>query len=467
MCPSLGSNRCNRLQLKELELKKGLNAINDNVFIISPDVGPDVQAVIGAKNSRAPDLKARWEELVNKTDIPLEDWDWSNPPQPVKDFLDMNLAGYAHASIGEMAPVFVSNQGFGWPASWLALDFPGYVGQEASSRVVEQNAVPDAREICRFAPESLQDLHEAWLGFYDSLDQQVDGEAASKAYRFDNKRFALPGTMRTGTGYYGSKARDTVRHLQIMESFGGFAAELAGEFLEGCAAYAPQTVKSLTMKNGQKRSPRTNHYGHWRTLSLTALHDLTPDSHPKDGVHFYPADFTDRHANLVQNRDAPRTYMDDLYHQCGQVRVVQYVSVGTSRDEHRHRMAMPWTVQVVVDNDDRLVLCPWTPFDVPEELWDLTNRRFFELWDNAETPVEKWQALHALPFCAMLRMESYTTLPYMLYKAELRSGAPNGHWEYKKQNMELLRQMCAYLPKSVVDRELISGVLDQETDNLI
>jgi hypothetical protein len=448
--------------------KKGLIEVGEHAFILSPDLGPDVQAVVGAKNSRAPSLKKRWRELVESTPIPVEEWDWQDPPEPVKRFLDLNLAGYAHASIGEMAPVWVSNDGFGWPAAWLLLDMPRFIGQESSSRVIDQGDVENSREPCRYAPPETHELHHLWLEFYDSLGEDDRG-AKSRAYKFDDRRFALPGTMRTGTGYYNANSRDVVRHLQHMTAFGGFAGELAEEYLAACLAYAPKAVESLTMRDGKPRPPRHNPKGQWRGLghvdgSMLLRH---AGSMCEQGVVL---DFIMFNRDMLESvhvtRPGPREYLDELYHHCGQIGLTQFVSVGTARDEHRHRMCMPWRVDVVFDGDGP-ALCPWTPFEVPPDLWRKTGDVFNDLWENAESPVERWRALHALPFCAMLRMSSRPTLPSLLYKAELRAGAPNGHWEYKRQNAQILRHLCKMLPPHVVEREHIGGVLAQETENLL
>lgn len=463
---------------------KGLIQVSDHIFILSPDLGSDVQAVVGAMNSRAPNLVKRFLELVEKTDVPIEDWDWNDPPPQVAAFLNRNLAGYSHASIAEMAPVWVSGDRIGWPSAWMLLDFTRYIGQECSSRVIDQNDVENCRDICRYAPSGLEDLHGRWLDFYDSLGA-TQNEKGSKSYVFDDKRFALPGTMMTGLGYYNCDSRDVVRHLQVMQRVGGWVGTLAGEFLDGCAAYAPNATKSLTCnKDGSPRKPRPNNKGQWKEISLLRSEKL-PSSmtgrrsgeSPSDVSRVFmlkeAASFDRRDFSLGKllkrptHRLGPREYLDELYHHCGQVGVTHYVSVGTARDEHRHRMCMPWTIDVVCD-DRGPMLCPWTPFDVPDDLWKMTQDKFMSLWRDAGDDIAlKWQALHALPFCALLKMSAVTTLPYLLYKAELRAGAPNGHWEYREQNKSLIRQMVKYLPNDFVLDECIGGVLVEDTPNLI
>jgi hypothetical protein len=449
-------------------MKSGMLNVSKNVWILSPDMGPDVGAVMAAKSSRAAHLPKRFEELVAAAGCEPEQWDWQQPPKAVEDFLALNLAGYSHASIGEMAPVWVYAEGMGWPLAWLLLDFPRVICQENSSRVIDQHHVPERLNICEGADPRLQRLHDAWMAFYDGLpSEKVDGASGkSRAYKFDDRRFALPGTMRTGVGYFGAPARDVVRHLERMEHLSGWVKDWADQYLEGVAAYAPATSKSL------RRGARDDAMGHWNVR----LHDLGGaadwDGHAvgmvsaQEGVRLQLAHFSSvqgagayAHAlAYAEPRKGPRSYLDPLYARTPQLDVVQYVSVGTARDEHRHRPLMPFDMSPVV-NGDAVVFAPWTPFEVPADLAALTSELFFELWHEATTKAAKWQALHALPFCALLRLEYQADLPNLVYKAELRASTSNAHWEYKAQNTRILELLAQKLPQEVIEREKITSHL--------
>ena len=402
-----------------------------------------MMATMGAKNSRAPDLRKRWDELASQYP---EGWDWDDPPGPIVKFIDQNLAGYSHASIAEMAALWVYSDGFGWPSAWLLLDFPLFIGQEASSRVIDQRRV--AREMCRFAPDGLQELHDAWMDLYDELKGEKGG-----VYTQDKRRFALPGTMRTGLGYYNNQVRAVVRHLEEMSLLGDWQKEIADEYLAAAEISAPHTVRAA--RRDRDYCPN----GQWYDLGLRVETDLP--FQPSEGVELENLSFepTKRRA-----RPQARRYMNRMYAQDGQFRVTHLVSVGTARDEHRHRACMPWKLEVVVDDDLNPVLCPYTPFEVDPDLWAKTCAEFRRIWDTGD----RWGALHALPFCAYVAMTSVTTIDALVYKAELRAGAEGGHWEYREQNLQLIRDLCGMLPPWFVRREHLAGLISGgEQENLL
>lgn len=403
-------------------------------------------ATMGAKNSRAPDLMKRWDEL---SALAPDGWDPDDPPESIVKFIDRNLAGYGHASIAEMAALWIYSDGFGWPAAWLLLDLPLFIGQEASSRVIDQNRV--SRQVCRFAPKNLKHLHERWLKVYDGLKGD-DGAV----YTQDNRRFALPGTMRTGMGYYNNQARAVVRHLEEMSELGGWQGEVAGEYLAAAEIFAEHTVKAA------RREGRHVPHGRWFNLCLRQMPEGI--ERPEDGVFVDTSRFHPRGDQDRVTRPGPRRYLDPGWRSDGVIEVRHVLSVGTARDEHRHRACMPWTLEVLVDEYGDPVFCPYTPFDVPRSLWRATCAEFRRIWKTGD----KWGALHALPFCAMVSMRASASLDALVYKAELRAGAEGGHWEYKRQNMALIRQLSTLLPQWLVEQESIDGMLKLHVEeNLI
>jgi len=418
---------------------------------------PDVAATLGAKMSRAYDLMAKWDDIVDKS--PPEPWDVNDLPPPVKSFVSTNLGSYGHASIAEMAHIFVAVNDIGWPASWLMLDTPLFVGQENSSRVIDQTNL-GSQGPCRFAPQQALDLHDEWMELYNS----TEGAGVKGAYKFDDRRFVLPGTAKTGVVLAGMTTRAASRHLQRLSGLGGWIKEMTADFKDGIKACAPNVAAALDidkdrnssssfLKNGPGiitvRQDRINAPCEiYDRESHTYLeHLVSIELRDDDG-----SDELDYISAGADHRNGRGDYLDEAYHHGPDFKLKQMLSVGTARDEHRHRPMMPYKLDVVIDRQtDLLAKIPYCPIEIPDDLWRRTSEAFHDIYRSGD----RWGALYALPFCAMLNMTSVSKLPDIVYKLELRAYAKGAHWEYRDQNMALLEQLREILSDEFIELEQI------------
>jgi len=457
------------------DLKRVESTPKSEVRILSASVGPEVQAVLGAKRSRASDIEKRWAEFVA---ISTKKGDADTA---VKDFFDTNIKGYSHASIADMCPVWADLNGVGPMAAWMLLDFDMFSGQEVSSRVIDQGATAERRAVCSTAPDHprLHELHEKWLNFYDGLTASNAG-AEAKAYKFDDKRFALPGTMRSGVTFGNVRARDYMRHAQNLKLFGGMGAQLGQQMIDAAAAYIPSMTDGLTMhlnEHGEEVERQGQYVKNWHDVGTAwvsgewrmqaALIGCETGVKLNFAEDFLCAPEQVRHlfwlgalADRGPGRTKHRAYFTESYKHLPRFQLTQVLSLGTARDEHRHRRAMPWDFKVVVDENRQPLFCPWAPFKRPDALWKETCEVFNELRDADPTAQGFWSALHALPFCATVVLSSTLDLPALVYKAELRATAPNAHWEYKRQNLEVLRRLVELLPRQFVEANHLHAVVE-------
>lgn len=419
---------------------KPVEGVNDTYICIAD---ADTRAVMGAKTSRAANLKKRWEELMASNDG--EHWPWGDPPEMVTKFLDKNLKEYMHASIAEMAEVFVHGRGMGWPSAWLLEDNPLFVGQEVSTRAVD--LLEEDRPPCTYADRRLFDLHYKWVELFETLKESVAG----RGYKFDEIRWALPGTTRTGVTMC-NKVRDGVRHLEQIAGLGRPFDRLAEQMLAGFDAYAPRATDAV------RRGPRTPS-SLWKPELLLSPSDVSrrwlksrcARVRSRVPVMGYPP------TSHVKRKKAG-AYLDPSWNFYGEFEFEVTCSVAAARDWHRHRAVMPWKLTVLIDEDEQLVQSPFYDMSVmPGELWEDTSQKFFEILNDDDTP--DWLALHALPFGATVQLKCHGKLPALLYMLELRYGSKGANPEYKEQARQGLYSLAAVLGPSITQREQILGSL--------
>lgn len=424
--------------------------VRDDVYIMNPAVGADTMAVMGAKMSRAPDLRVRWEDLVQHAD---GEWDFRSPPKPVRDFLEMNLAQYGHASIASMAKaVWVYAHGFGWPAAWLLEDFPLFDGQEVSTRAVDAAKIPGKHgpgSVCTYSPVGMDDLHDAWMELY----AEERAKAGKGGWRFDDARVYLPGTTPTGV-VITNDVRAIARQMDLIRALGGEWEGLAEQVMAGVSAASPVTTQSVGWRNRQ--AP-----GHWR-FGVRRRPD-TESVTPEQAVDLVQHDtgITVRRPVGAVARPHARSYLDPLWREAPRFRIRMLCSVACARDWHRHRPVMPWRLSVVLDMDDRIVLAPW--YRMEEKVSSNLLAKTSDAFISAGGLNGNFGALHALPFGALVELTAVGTLPELLYMLELRATAEGANPEYKAQALEGIRQLCEIVPEDIVREEQLDAALSRDT----
>lgn len=421
------------MRSKETDL--GFREVSPDVYVCIADA--DTRAVMGAKTSRAPDLAKRWEELMEASD--WDDWEWGHPPEAIKAFLDKNLKEYMHSSIAEMAEVFVHGRRMGWPSTWLITDNPLFVGQEVSTRAVDMTK-GDLAEPCKYSDPRLANIHARWVDLFNYLCKTY---VSGRGYKFDDVRWAMPGTSQTGITIC-NKVRDGVRNLEQIQGMGGVWADMAGELLEGFKSYAPRSTDAV-MRG--PRAPKST----WKPEIYEENVGLPPDITLAMTRHMW-------HRGGMPDREKSNTYLDPIWSYFGQFKITIRCSVAAARDWHRHRACMPWQLRVPMDEFEQLI--PSHHYDMselPDQLWRDTSAMFLELHKEDE-----WQALHALPFGAVVELTGLASLPDLLYMLELRYSSDGANAEYKAQAKEGLENLAYLLGPSIAGRLNILGCIKDE-----
>ena len=417
----------------ETDLQDYWHHINDDTFVISSPQLEDYKAVMGAKTSRAPDMVRKSLDLDSEGKL--------------SDFLSMNLAGYGHASIGEMANPWVHHRGFGTWLGYLLTDNPLFIGQEVSTRAVDvgglgakivtnDDGFPDT--MAYDAPEELREQHDKLYAIFTELKQGV----GKGGWKFDDIRWALPSTVKTGiTTTY--NARALIRHLERIEGLGNWTERTVDNFYKGVKACSPETFKSLKRERG-RQVPHA-----WKTINTfnPQSTDPTPtlDKSLRLSANFFP--WEELILDDIESSIDPREkgeYLDDYYNRIGRFDVEIFCSVAVARDWHRHRSVMPWDLEVVQRNG-LPVLCPWFDYqDRKDEVQDIMNKSY-DYFKKVNGTTESLRGLYTLPFGAMVRMTCKATLPALLYMMELRFSTSGANFEYKEQARQGLIQLCDIL----------------------
>lgn len=436
--------------------------VRDGVAVLDPSVGADTMAVLGAMMSRAPDLGRKIDRVLADilTEEGIESWSYDAPPERIARFLLDNVAGYGHASIASMAKsIFIYLEGFGWPSAWLLEDFPLFDGQEVSTRAVKATQIPGRNgpgTVCRYAPDGLDELHAQWLAEYAT----AAANATTGNWKFDDSRVFLPGTIPTGV-VITQDVRAIARHFDKIRALGGTFEQLADQGYAGLETLAPITTQSV---GHRPRRPESS----WRVGRVDhEVFDLTPNRAVRVRLHDADPgpDAWEAMLREIPARPGPSTYLDARWAHAPRFHIEIYCSVAVARDFHRHRPMMPWTLDVVYGEDGKIAAAPWYGVRerVGSHLWDATNTAFERLvgWgQDPETAIRRGlEALHALPFGTLVRLQAVASLPALLYMLELRANAPGANAEYRSQARSGLEQLCDLLPPAVVEAEQIDGVL--------
>jgi len=442
--------------------------IAPGVAVLDPSVGADTMAVLGAMMSRTGDLRSRWDALLAAAQkdalasgVPFR-WDYQNPPARIRSFLESNLAGYSHASIGSMAKsVFLFLSGFGWPSAWLLEDSPLFDGQEVSTRAVRGELTLGADgpgTVCRYASPGMEDLHAKWLEVYKTVADAATGGG----WKYDDARLLLPGTVGSGV-VWTNDVRTIARLLDHIQGLGGVWADLAQQGYVGLEALAPVTTQAMARR---QRSALQQWAPTPRLLSDATYTAMAEDAGA--GTHLTLADgerpgIWEELLEETTPREGPSRHLDPMWKRAPRLDFRLVTTVAVARDWHRHRPVMPWTLSPCVDTEGNLRFAPWSAAltdPATSELRAQTSSMYRRLLEEAGADRGlQWQALHSLPFGALVEIRCVGTLPDILYALELRYTVQGANPEYKRQAEVGLEQLAQCVPSRVVEREQLSGVL--------
>lgn len=400
--------------------------VAEDLFVIRAEGLEDFRAVVGAKTSRA-------AKLDIKADIDSEG---------VEKFLTMNLAGYGHASIGEMSFPTVHHRGIGWVSAWLLEDDPLFIGQEISTRAVDVRKLPKGDQVCYDAPTGLDKYNEYFWNLFQELDDKND---LSRGYKFDNIRWAMPGTSRVGVTYM-MNTRAAMRHLERLESV-PFISECVDNFYKGIEACAPYVYKSL--RKGKRRA-----YSRWTDIENIDISrsSLDFDSSIEIEAPLSLEEGLKRTASVSGRSE--KDYLDPEFNSLGMFKFNLTCSVAAARDWHRHRPMMPWKIKLVLDNNIPFV-APW--YDLGEYESEV-NKMIAEGYGKTRN-ISSLDKLYSLPYGATVNIEGWGTLPYLLYMLELRAAAGGSNFEYANHAKAGLRKLISILGKDFVKKHSIDRVL--------
>ena len=409
--------------------------IKEDLFVIRSEGLEDFRAVLGAKTSRAYDLNIR-------ADIDREG---------VEKFLTMNLAGYGHASIGEMAFPSVHHRGIGWIGAWLMEDDPLFVGQEVSTRAVDVRKGNRGTTPCYDAPKGLEKHNEFFWNLFQELD---DKNELKKGYKFDNIRWAMPGTSRLGVTYM-MNARAGMRHLERLESV-PFMKECVDNFMLGVKECAPFVFDSLRKK---ARKP----YSRWLDVKEIEVNKRDLDYNNSVFVEA-PLGLEESISSLdhITGR-AERDYLDPDFKALGIFKLKIYSSIAGARDWHRHRVAMPWKISLLTDNGNPFI-APW--YDLKGYDAEVNNRikEDYSLTKNIDKE-NSFQKLYSLPYGATVCIEALVPLPELLYMLELRASAGGSNFEYASHAKAGLEKLCKVMGTRFTNKHGLDRVLKRLENN--
>jgi hypothetical protein len=356
-----------------MKINKFWKEIKEGLYAIRAEGLEDFRAVLGAKTSRAADLNIRAE--IDESGI--------------ETFLTMNLAGYGHASIGEMSFPAVHHRGIGWIGAWLVEDDPLFVGQEVSTRAVDVRKAPSGAMRCYDSPELL-DSHNRF--FWDLFDELSKKNELTKGYKFDHIRWAMPGTTRLGVTFM-MHTRAAIRHLERLESI-PFMEECVNNMLIGIKECSPFVFNSLRKK---ARSP------HYRWTNFETITLKKSDLNEDRSIEITPPSDLEMQMQTLEHLPArgEKDYLDPEFKNLGLFKIKIYCSIAAARDWHRHRPMMPWKISTVVDKNGYPYVSPFYDLGNYETVVNQAIKKDF----NSTKNIDSMQKMYALPFGSIVCIE--------------------------------------------------------------
>ena len=415
-------------------LTKYWKAIGKDLFVLRAEGLEDFRAVVGSKTSRATNLDL-------KADLDRDG---------VEKFLSLNLAGYGHASIGEMSFPTIHHRGFGWVGAWLMEDDPLFVGQEVSTRAVDMRKLPEGNKMCYDAPSFLQNHHDLFWNIFNELNEK---NSETKGYKFDNIRWAMPGSTKVGVTYM-MNARAAMRHMERLASI-PFMEKCVENFKLGVRECSPFVFDAL---DKGKRSM----YNRWSKLDVVKVKENSLDFSNSIKIEcLRDLNSIDIYKNAKTYRArGERDYLDPDFKVITPFKLTMICSVAAARDWHRHRPVMPWQIRMVTNEDGSPFIAPW--YDISGYESDV-KRDLKESFDNSKDLLnsngDKFQALYSMPYGALVEIECNGSLPDILYMLELRHGAGGANFEYSMHAREGLKQLCDILGKDFTNYHSLDRTL--------
>ena len=416
------------------DVSKYWQEIGEGLFVIKADGLEDFRAVVGSKTSRATDLSIR-------ADISNEG---------IEKFLTANLAGYGHASIGEMSFPTVHHRGIGWMGAWMMEDDPLFVGQEVSTRAVDVRKLPNGHLPAYDAPDFLQGHNDLFWNIFKELDEK---NPETRGYKFDRIRWAMPGSARVGVTYM-MNARAAMRHLERLEAV-PFMGKCVNNFLKGVETCSPYVYNAL------RKGPRAPQ-NRWTTVNtiVKRAKDLDLES-SVELAGPYSVEETHYFKNMKEIAPRPdKDYLDPALRSLGVFKLRIFTSIAGARDWHRHRPVMPWQINLVTDEDGLPYVAPW--YDTTGYEADVKNdikENFTKAKPIFESANDKMQGFYAMPYGTMVAIDAYATLPDLLYMCELRCGSGGVNFEYAEQGISGLKQICKIMGKEFTEYHSLDRVL--------
>lgn len=409
----------------------------------------------------------------------------------VQKFFDLFVGKYGHSSVMELVgspSVYV--EGVSWYTAYRSFDNPLVKGQEFSTRAVRHRDWPMARECFDLgqivsdgvtgplAPAllpnpTLKALHEGWFeifeaeveawrqeytsacpncfgdGWYQPERERVSCppcKGTGKKYptadkepfrpALDRARWALPGTIATGFSHTAdlrtmarvindgtllARASDNDSALQVWNNI----ADTYRQALPGLAG------------NGLKEAV----YSSTTTLPMHLLVGAAPDGPEVEvdaGLFRAPSP-----SKAALGRPfGKKAYLDPMWNHMGRAEVTFRCSLAVSRDWHRHRTMMPWTLDLVWAGSTIKIHSAYEPRS------DLGKARLPELlrlssraYKDFEAAGDHYRAMLSLPLGTLVRMTGQGGLRDVVYMLELRRDAVGANFEYQAQaktGMDLL-----------------------------
>ena len=413
------------LMNKEIKLNNYFKKINNTLFVCYQPNFEDFRAVISSKVSR--EIILQKKSFMNAENI--------------KQFLLQNLAKYNHASIGEMCILTIYHFGFGWVSSFLLCDQPLFIGQEVSTRAVD--ILKSVNNIC-YDSNNVKGALESFVFFKNIfLNLKQSSLTQKKGYKFDYIRWCLPGNISTGL-IYNVNGRVLSRHLNILKNF-NFMKRVVEQYELGFKTIAPNIFISLNKSRKNINIPSNIKIQNIEQRDRFKICDIEWINKPKK-LHLIIDMLINKYSKNLKLE-----YLPLELKKLGLFNVNIYCSIAAARDWHRHRPVMPWTISLILDQDNLPIIYHMYDKYILDKHKILINKFFKQKQFFKNKNKINWPDLYVLPFGTMVVMNCTTTLDYLFYMLKLRSNSKNANFEYKKQAEVGLLLLKRMLPQRLMD----------------
>jgi len=270
---------------------------------------------------------------------------------------------------------------------------------------------------------------------YPSVDKEPFRPALDRA------RWAIPGTIATGCAHTANMrtmarvihdGQMSAKHSQAPASIRVWE-DIAQAYAEAVPGLAEMGLREAVYHNPSSLSSH-QHIG--SVYLENAGEEVQVKFHPlKASVPFD-----------TRQRE-PKEYLDPIYNHVGRVDLAFQCSVAVARDWHRHRTMMPWTLDVVLDEEDNLLLhhqyAPISEFGKAnfQSMMKKSSKAFHTMWAAGNID----QAMLCLPLGALVRLSGQGGLRDVFYMLELRRDAVGANFEYKAQATEAIHLLTHQL----------------------